>query len=110
MVSLERELIIIKNYIFIHQIRFGKRLQVEYDIRTECLGCLVPKMILQPIVENAIKHGIEPLERTGLLVIKGYRDGENLHLSVEDNGTGISSEKLEEINDSIERPICNRWP
>ncbi|MBD0382805.1 histidine kinase [Paenibacillus sp. WST5] len=81
MISLEEELSIIKNYIFIHQIRFGNRLQVEYDIRTECLGCLVPKMILQPIVENAIKHGIEPLERTGLLVIKGNRHGENLHLS-----------------------------
>ena len=110
MVSLERELIIIKNYIFIHQIRFGKRLQVEYDIRTECLACLVPKMILQPIVENAIKHGIEPLKRTGLLVIKGYRDGENLYLSVEDNGTGISSERLEEINNSLDRQSATNAP
>ena len=103
MVSLEEELIIIKSYIVIQQIRFGNRLQVEYDISTECLGCLVPKMILQPIVENAIKHGIEPLERTGILVIKGYRCGGNLHLSVEDNGAGINSGKLEEINYSIER-------
>jgi two-component system, sensor histidine kinase YesM len=102
MVSLERELIIIKNYIFIHQIRFGKRLQVEYDIRPDCLSCIVPKMILQPIVENAIKHGIEPLERTGLLRIKSYRDGENLLLFVEDNGAGISPDKLAEINASIE--------
>ena len=67
-------------------------------------------MILQPIVENAIKHGIEPLERTGLLVIKGYRDGENLYLSVEDNGTGISLEKLEEINHSIERRSATDRP
>ncbi len=103
MVSLERELIIIKNYILIHQIRFGKRLKVEYDISKECLGCLVPRMILQPIVENAIKHGIEPLQRTGLLRIKGYRDGENLFLFVEDNGMGLSPVKLEEINASIER-------
>ncbi|MFD0692673.1 sensor histidine kinase [Paenibacillus sp. GCM10027628] len=107
MISLEEELSIIKNYIFIHQIRFGNRLQVEYDIRTECLECLVPKMILQPIVENAIKHGIEPLERTGLLVIKGNRHEENLHLSVEDNGAGISSGKLKEINQSIERRSAN---
>lgn len=103
MVSLERELTIIKNYIYIHQIRFGKRLQVEYDISTECLGCLVPRMILQPIVENAIKYGIEPLVRTGLLRIKGYRDGENLLLFVVDNGMGISPVKLAEINASIER-------
>jgi two-component system, sensor histidine kinase YesM len=100
---LERELTIIKNYIYIHQIRFGKRLQVEYDIPAECLVCLVPKMILQPIVENAIKHGIEPLKRTGLLRIKGYRDGENLLLFVKDNGMGISPVKLAEINVSIER-------
>ncbi|KRF41878.1 sensor histidine kinase [Paenibacillus sp. Soil787] len=102
MISLEGELTIIKNYIFIHQIRFGERLQVEYDIHTECLACLVPRMILQPIVENAIKHGIEPLRQTGVLVIKGYRDGENLYLSVHDNGTGISLEKLEDINHTIE--------
>ncbi|MDQ0877746.1 two-component system sensor histidine kinase YesM [Paenibacillus sp. V4I3] len=102
MISLEREWIIIKNYIFIHQIRFGERLHVEYDIPTECLACLVPKMILQPIVENAIKHGIEPLRQTGVLVIKGYRDRENLYLSVNDNGTGISLEQLEEINNTME--------
>jgi two-component system, sensor histidine kinase YesM len=103
MVSLEEEWNIVRNYILIHQIRFGTRLQVEYDIHAECLGCLVPKMILQPIVENAIKHGIEPLERTGILVIRGYRSGEILHLSVEDNGPGISSDKLEEIQRSMER-------
>ncbi|MGO4269869.1 sensor histidine kinase, partial [Paenibacillus sp. TAF58] len=103
MISLEREWIIIKNYIFIHQIRFGERLHVEYDIPAECLACLVPKMILQPIVENAIIHGIEPFRQTGVLVIKGYRDGENLYLSVTDNGTGISLEQLEEINRTIER-------
>ncbi|MDQ0116761.1 sensor histidine kinase [Paenibacillus harenae] len=102
MVTLERELIIIKNYILIHQIRFGKRLQVEYDLCTKCLAYLVPRMILQPIVENAIKHGIEPLKRTGLLRIKGYRDGENLLLFVEDNGSGISPDKLAEINASID--------
>jgi two-component system sensor histidine kinase YesM len=60
-------------------------------------------MILQPIVENAIKHGIEPLERTGLLRIKGYKDGDNLLLFVEDNGMGISPAKLAEINASIDR-------
>jgi two-component system sensor histidine kinase YesM len=103
MVSLKRELIIIKNYILIHQIRFGKRLQVENDISAECLECLVPRMILQPIVENAIKHGIEPLARTGLLRIKGYKDGDNLLLFVEDNGMGISPAKLAEINASIDR-------
>lgn len=104
MVPLERELMIIKNYIYIHQIRFGKRLQVEYDIGTDCLSCLVPKMILQPIVENAIKYGIEPLERSGLLVLRGYRDEEKLYLCVTDNGTGISLEKLKEIHTTIERP------
>jgi two-component system, sensor histidine kinase YesM len=102
MVSLEREWMIVKNYIFIQQTRFGKRLRVEYDIPEECLPCMVPKMILQPIVENAIKHGIEPLERTGLLMIKGYRDGGGLHLSVEDNGMGILPEKLEGIQNTIE--------
>lgn len=106
MVTLERELTIIKNYIFIHQIRFGERLQVEYDFEPDCLSSTIPKMILQPIVENAIFHGIEPLQRNGRLLIKGYSDGINLYLSVQDNGTGISSERLEKINESIDQRIA----
>jgi two-component system sensor histidine kinase YesM len=101
MVSLERELTIIKNYIYIHQIRFGDRLKVEYCFDAESLGCMIPQMILQPIVENAIYHGIEPLKRNGLLEIKGYSDEENLYLTVQDNGMGISSDRLEGIHKTL---------
>ncbi|MBJ6361144.1 sensor histidine kinase [Paenibacillus sp. GCM10012307] len=107
-VSLDRELTIIKNYVYIQQIRFGERLQVEYDFSAASLDCAIPKMILQPIVENAINHGIEPLERNGLLVIKSYTEGDNLYLSVQDNGSGMHAERLEDINKSLEMQRSER--
>jgi two-component system sensor histidine kinase YesM len=109
MVSLERELNIVKNYVYIHQIRFGDRLQVEYDIEEGCLDCTIPKMILQPIVENAINHGIEPMQQhSGLLVIRGHTEGSELYLSVEDNGQGMLSERLEEITRALEAQAADR--
>src|SRR5690606_28943436 len=102
MVSIDNELLIIKNYVLIHQIRFGDRLHVEYNIEPDCLPYMIPKMILQPIVENAIKHGIEPMKRNGILIIKAYRDSERIQLLIKDNGAGISSEKLAEINASLQ--------
>ncbi|BFT72595.1 sensor histidine kinase [Paenibacillus sp. P36] len=101
MVTLDRELTIIRNYIYIHQIRFGDRLQVEYDVAENCLPCYIPKMILQPIVENAIYHGLEPLQRNGRLVITASMDGKDLSLSVQDNGAGIGVDRLAQIRASI---------
>lgn len=102
MVTLDRELTIIKNYVYIHQIRFGERLEVEYDIHPDCLSVRIPKMILQPIVENAINHGIEPLRQKGTLLIKGYTDESSLYLTVQDNGTGIPVERLDRMRQLLE--------
>lgn len=93
-VPLREELRIIKSYIDIQKIRFGSRLEAEYRFPEEILDIKVPKMILQPIVENAIYHGIEPKVGEGLLLLEGYLSENVLHISIKDNGVGIEDPKL----------------
>lgn len=95
-VFLKDELEIVRFYVRIQQIRFAGRFEVFYDFPEELLMCKIPKMILQPIVENAVCHGIEPLECNGVLRLKGEADenGE-LMIRVIDNGTGMEKSTLE---------------
>jgi two-component system, LytTR family, sensor kinase len=87
-VTLEHEVQFIRAYIGIEQKRFGDRLRVEIEIPEELSKALVPALVLQPIVENAIRHGIEPLPAAGLVRIQATRDGNHLVLTVQDNGRG----------------------
>ena len=88
-VALKDELEFLQKYLEIEQARFGERLPVRYDIEPETLDAQVPNLILQPLVENSVRHavavGIEP----GLIVIGARRVGTNLELSVHDNGPGL---------------------
>jgi hypothetical protein len=88
-VALAEEIDFIKGYVEIEQMRLGDRLQVEWEIAAEALDCRVPSMILQPLVENSIQHGIGPLNRPGKLKISARRENEFLHLDLRDNGTGL---------------------
>ena len=101
MVPLREELTIIKSFIYIQKIRFGNRFEVKYHFPEEILECKVPKMILQPIVENAIFHGIEPRIGEGLLQLKGEISGNMILLSIKDNGMGMEAEKLRLIKESL---------
>ena len=87
-IPLARELQFIRAYISIEQKRFGDRLRMEQNVPDELMNALVPALILQPLVENAIRHGIEPQRAPGLVAIEAKRHGENLHLVVRDNGKG----------------------
>lgn len=75
--------------ISIQRIRFQDRLAVMIDVVPEALDCEVPSLILQPLVENAIRHGIEPLAHAGHLTIGARRDVGELVLTVRDNGPGL---------------------
>jgi signal transduction histidine kinase len=88
-IPLARELEFIHAYIGIEQKRFGDRLRMEKSVPDELMIALVPALILQPLVENAIRHGIEPQRAPGLITIEAKRDGKNLHLVVQDNGKGL---------------------
>jgi two-component system LytT family sensor kinase len=89
-VPLAEELDFVKGYVEIEQMRLGERLQVQWDVAPEVLQAKVPSLILQPLVENAIKHGVAPVATAGDLVIRAWRDEEFLHLQVRDSGPGLS--------------------
>jgi len=88
-VSLRSELEFIRRYLELEQIRFDDRLTVNLEIAPNTLNALVPKLVLQPLVENAIRHGIAPLSAGGQIHVQSYRTEDTLHLSVTDNGPGL---------------------
>lgn len=85
-IQLARELELSQRYLAIEQRRFGERLQVEQNIDADLLTARVPTLILQPLLENAIRHGIESRSDQGKLAIKVQHEGERIKLSVSDNG------------------------
>jgi two-component system, LytTR family, sensor kinase len=96
-VTLGKECEFIRRYLEIEQIRFGSRLVVSLELAPETLEALVPNLILQPILENAIRHGIQPRAGQGRVVLSARRENGRLLLCVEDNGGGLStSEPLRE--------------
>lgn len=88
-VKLRDELDFLKCYLDIEGIRFYDRLTVRMEIEPQTLSSCVPNLILQPIVENAIRHGIAPRSKPGLIEIKAVRLGERLRLEVRDDGPGL---------------------
>ena len=88
-VPLSDELTFLDQYLEIEQTRFGDRLHVEREIDPGLQNALVPYLILQPLVENAIRHGIEQREERGHLAIRAHHDNGVLELSVTDNGSGL---------------------
>jgi LytS/YehU family sensor histidine kinase len=87
-VPLAQELELIDNYLAIEQVRFADRLRVEIKVDPGALDGLVPCFLLQPIVENAIRHGIAPSINEGVVVASARREGSTLHLRVRDTGSG----------------------
>ncbi len=88
-VVLREELEFVETFLHIHKTLMGSRLQVEWKIEPETLDALVPNMLLQPIVENAIQHGVAPLESGGTVAISSKRQDEDLILEVHDSGQGF---------------------
>jgi two-component system LytT family sensor kinase len=92
--SLRAELSFIEDYLAIEVVRFGDKLHFEKDVAEDTLDMLVPSMLLQPLVENSIKHGIGGKVEGGTIRIRTRRGGSRLELLVEDDGIGIPEEKL----------------
>lgn len=96
-VPLHEEMTFLRGYLEIQEIRFQGRLEVEIDVDDEIDNALVPTLILQPIVENAVKHGADAHPGMGRVAIRGHRDDKWLVLEVADNGPGLDSSSAEEI-------------
>jgi two-component system LytT family sensor kinase len=87
-VPLHRELDLLGEYIELMQIRFQGKLEVAIRVDEDARRALVPNLLLQPIVENAIKHGVTHLQTTGAIEVRGRREGDDLVVTVSDNGPG----------------------
>ena len=88
-VSLERELAFLEGYLEIERMRFGDRLTIDVNVDPATLGARVPNLILQPIVENAIRYGVAAVDRPATVSIRAEKSGNELHLQVRDDGPGL---------------------
>jgi hypothetical protein len=97
LVTVRQEVEFLSCYLAIEQMRFGERLQVRFDIQADAMKAAVPQLILQPLVENSVRHGVAPIATPGSITIRALRDGDQLRLEVEDNGSGSVSASIMEF-------------
>jgi two-component system LytT family sensor kinase len=100
-ITLKEELDFLRKYVEIQQTLLQERLTVNWNIASETLDAQVPNLLLQPLIENAIRHGIAPKATGGTIEINVVRDGDRLKLSVEDDGVGISFPAQTNIKEGI---------
>ena len=89
-IPLREELALLETYLEIQRVRFGDRLHVRWDIDDDLRDAFVPQLVLQPLVENALQHGISQRTRAGRLDITAARHGDQLRLTVSDDGPGLA--------------------
>jgi len=100
-VALKEELDVLQKYVEIEQTRFGNRLNVEMHVQPETLDAQVPSLVLQPLVENAIRHGIAPNARPGWIAVHAERESGELVLQVLDSGDGLPPDRLMALNRGV---------
>lgn len=97
MVALRDEIELVRSYVRLEKARFGERIRLEEVFTESALNCKVPVFTLQPLVENAIRHGLSPKIEGGLLTIRIWREDQQLVIEVEDDGVGISTDRFSAI-------------
>lgn len=95
--TIEVEIEVVKKYLYIQEFRFNDRLSVSLDIDPLCKDILIPKLTLQPIVENAFIHGLESTDRKGHIRIQIKKRRENVSIRIFDNGIGMNRKRINEI-------------
>lgn len=98
-ICLEKELAHAKSYLRIQSIRFDKRFTYRFEVEEAIKQYCIPKIVLQPLIENAIYHGLANDIDEGLLIVKGYLDGELVVIEIIDNGLGMDENTLEKLLD-----------
>jgi len=96
-VTLKQELHYVQSYLAIELARFGEKIQVQFDIEKNSYYNKVPALLLQPLVENAIKHGILPQKGGGKIIIGAKSQDGGMQVSIEDNGVGMNSNKIDKL-------------
>lgn len=96
-IPLKREIVIIKDYLSLQKLRYGDIINDEYDIAPDTEECIIPKLILQPLVENSIYHGIRMKGEQGTIKISSFRSEEELHIVVRDTGVGMTQDQIDKV-------------
>lgn len=102
-ITLEKELEHVKNYLVIQQFRYRDILEYNIDCDTKLYKCSLPKILIQPLVENAIYHGIKPKLGSGAIRISVFEEDNILKIVVKDNGVGMNEEKLNQIKNNLDK-------
>ncbi len=98
---LKEELEMLQKYLDIEQVRFGRRLSVAMRIEPDTLAAMVPNFLLQPLVENAVRHGVAPHTRQGRVAIEARREGNRLVIRIRDSGDGVAPHYLTLLNQGV---------
>ncbi|WP_141336293.1 sensor histidine kinase [Paenibacillus sp. tmac-D7] len=106
-VTLKEELAILEKYLEITHIRFPKKFQSRIAVNPKFHDCLLIKLTIQPIVENAIKYAVEPRGGNASIIVSAYNDSDDLVIEIADNGEGIPETKQREITEQLERIMQN---
>lgn len=101
-ISVEEEIAHIRNYLFIQEMRYGDDFAYEIEIEEAVLSYRIIKLTLQPLIENAIYHGVKQKRGSGRILVRGYKTIGFICFEVRDNGLGMSKERLEEVRLSLE--------
>ena len=100
-VTMNDELEYLKSYVYIQEKRYNYKFQMEYDMSEGVFSYPIRKMILQPLVENSISHGIKPLNREGIIRLKIHRENVGVYISILDNGVGIETGQLKGLRQAL---------
>lgn len=110
MVTLQAEIDSIRNYFKIIRIRYDNRFELEINIEENLLGLEVPQLIIQPVVENAVKYGLKPKSGTGVIAVNAREEDGCLEITVMDNGVGMEPERLKTVQERLESPETVKHP
>ena len=94
-ITVQQEIHMVQNYVKLQMFRYASCFTVSFDVIPEAEGCYIPSLLIQPLVENAILHGIDLKRSDGHIVVRVFLDGQQLAIKVEDNGRGMTAEELE---------------
>lgn len=105
MVPLSDELETTRKYMVVQKLRYGEKINYEIEMQEGTEDCMVPPLILQPLVENAIFHGLEAKNEAGTVIIESVFQGENLLVTITDDGAGMDSETLKNVQESCGKTV-----
>ena len=96
-ITVREELDCIQNYLFIQKVRYKDRITALIDVDPVLQDLIIPKLILEPLVENAVVHGLESKEEKGMILLIGEMEEQTVTFTIKDNGVGIPNDRIQEI-------------